>query len=143
VVCASKRLPPVSHDIVHHIVTHGLPIASKFHKLDSEKLVAAKAEFKQVEEDGIIQHSTSHWSSPLHMVRKADGSWHPCGDFRRFNLVTEPDVYPLPNMLDFTAKGAGYTVFFKIDQRKGYHQIPVNPEDVQKTAITTPFGLFE
>ncbi len=143
VVCASKPLPPVSHDVVHHIVTHGPPIASKFRKLDGEKLAAAKAEFKQLEEDDIIQRSTSPWSSPLHMVKKADGSWRPCGDFRRLNLVTEPDVYPLPNMLDFAAKAAGCTVFSKINLRKGYHQIPVNPEDVQKTAITTPFGLFE
>jgi hypothetical protein len=73
VVCASKRLPPVSHDVVHHIVTHGPPIASKFRKLDGKKLAAAKAEFKQLEEDDIIQRSTSPWSSPLHMVRKADG----------------------------------------------------------------------
>jgi hypothetical protein len=101
------------------------------------------SEFKQLEEDDIIQRSTSPWSSPLHMARKADGSWRPCGDFRRLNLVTEPDVFPLPNMLDFAAKAAGCTVFSKIDLRKGYHQIPVNPADVQKTAITTPFGLFE
>jgi hypothetical protein len=79
VVCASKRLPPVSHDVVHHIFTQGLPIASKFRKLDGEKLAAVKAEFKQLEEDDIIQRSTSLWSSPLHMVRKADGSWQPCG----------------------------------------------------------------
>ncbi len=143
VVCALKRLPPVSQDVVHHIVTHWPPIASKFRKLDGEKLAAVKVKFKQLEEDDIIQRSTSPWSSPLHMVRKADGSWRPCGDFRRLNLVTEPDVYPLPNMLDFAAKAAGCTVFSKIDLRKGYHQIPVNPADVQKTAITTPFGLFE
>jgi hypothetical protein len=143
VVCTSKWLPPVSHDVVHHIVTHRPPIASKFRKLDGEKLAAAKAEFKQLEEDDIIHRSTSPWSSPLHMVRKADGSWRPCGDFRRLNLVTEPDVYPLPNMLDFAAKAAGCTVFSKIELRKGYHQIPVSPADVQKTAITTPFGLFE
>ncbi len=143
VVCASKRLPPVSHDVVHHIVTLGPPIASKFQKLDGKKLAAAKAEFKQLEEDDIIQRSKSPWSSPRHMVRKADGSWQPCRDLRRLNLVTEPDVCPLPNMLDFAAKAAGCTVFSKIDLRKGYHQIPVNPEDVQKTAITTPFGLFE
>jgi hypothetical protein len=77
------------------------------------------------------------------MVRKADGSWRPCRDFRQLNLVTEPDVYPLPNMLNFAAKAAGCTLFSKIDLRKGYHQIPVNPADVQKTAITTPFSLFE
>jgi hypothetical protein len=49
-------------------------------------------------------------------------------------------VYPLPNMLDFAA---GCTVFSKIDLQKGYHQIPVNLEDMQKTTITTPFSLIE
>jgi hypothetical protein len=124
-------------------VTTGPPIAAKFRRLDGEKLEAAKAEFRQLEADGIIQRSTSPWASPLHMVQKKDGSWRPCGDFRRLNVVTEPDVYPLPNMMDFAAKVAGCTVFSKIDLRKGYHQIPVNPADVPKTAITTPFGLFE
>ncbi len=55
----------------------------------------------------------------------------------------KPDVYPLPNMLDFAAKAARCTVFSKIDLQKGYHQIPVNPEDVQKNTITTPFDLFD
>ncbi len=136
-VCASKQLPPVSHDVVHHIISHGLPVASKFWKLDSEKLVAAKAEFKQLEEDNIIQRSTSPWCSLLRVVRKADGSWRPCGDFCWLNLVTEPNVYSLPNKLDFAAKAAGCTIFSKIVLRKGYHHISVNPEDVQKTAITT------
>jgi hypothetical protein len=86
VVCALKRLQPVSHEVCHHIVTHGPPIASKFFKLDSEKLAAAKAEFKQLEKDNIIQRSTSPWSNLLHIVKKADGSWHPCRDFRRLNL---------------------------------------------------------
>jgi hypothetical protein len=90
--------------MLSHIVTHGPLLTSKVWKLDSEKLVAAKAEFKQLEEDDTIQRSTSPWSSPLHMVRKADGSWRPSGDFRQLNLVTEPDVYPLPNMLDFAPK---------------------------------------
>jgi hypothetical protein len=58
VVWASKWLPPVSHDVVHHIVTHRLPIASKFRKLDSTKFAAAKAEFKQLVEDDITQRST-------------------------------------------------------------------------------------
>jgi hypothetical protein len=56
--------------------------------------------------------------------------------------VTESDVYPLPNMLEFAAKAAGCTVFSKIYLSKGYCKIPVNPEKVQKTAITTPYGLL-
>jgi hypothetical protein len=55
------------------------------------------------------------------MVRKADGSWCLSGDFRQLNLVTKPEVYPLPNMLDFAAEAARCTVFSKTDLRKGYH----------------------
>ena len=143
VVCPSKVLPPVGTDVEHHIKTSGPPIASRFRRLDAEKLAAAKAEFLQLEKDGIVRRSDSPWSSPLHMVRKADRTWRPCGDFRRLNMVTVADSYPLPNMLNFASKAAGCTIFSKIDLRKGYHQIPVHPADIQKTAITTPFGSFE
>jgi hypothetical protein len=77
------------------------------------------------------------------MVKKADGTWRPCGDFRLLNLITEADKYPLPNMTDITSRLAGCTVFSKLDLKKGYHQVPVHPDDVSKTAIITPFGLFE
>jgi hypothetical protein len=129
-------------DVEHHIKTSGTPIASRFRRPDAKKLAAAKAEFLQLEKDGIVRRSDSLWSSPEHMVRKVDGSWRPCGDFRRLNMVTVAE-YPLPNMLDFVGKEAGCTIFSKIDLRKGYHQIPVHPADIQKTAITTPFGSFE
>ncbi len=68
---------------------------------------------------------------PSTHIKKVDGSWRLCGVFRLLNLVTEPDVYLLPNMLDFAAKAVAV------------HQIPVNPEDVQKTAIAALSGLVE
>ncbi len=102
-------------------------------------MTTANAEFKQLEEDNIIQRSSSPWSSPLHMVKKADGSWRPCGDFQRLNLVTEPDVYPLPNMLDFTAKAAGCTVFSKIELRKGITPNPSQPRGRAEDSHHYPF----
>jgi transposase InsO family protein len=133
----------VKHDVEHFLVTSGPPISSKFRRLDGEKLAAAKAEFAKMEAEGVVRRSTSPWSSPLHMVEKPDGSWRPCGDFRRLNLVTQVDTYPLPNMLDFSASVAGCTYFSKIDLRKGYYQIPMNKADIPKTAVATPFGLYE
>jgi hypothetical protein len=77
------------------------------------------------------------------MVKKPDGSWRCCGDYRRLNNVTVPDTYPLPNMMDFSSRVAGCSIFTKIDLRKGYYQIPMHPAGILKTAIITPFGLFE
>ena len=59
----------------------------------------------------------------------------------QLNLVTEPDRYPLPNMLDFADRLSRCTVFSKIDLRKGYWQVPVHDDDIAKTAVITPFGL--
>ena len=77
------------------------------------------------------------------MVQKSDGSWRPCSDFRGLNLISEVDCYPLPNMADITSSLAGAKVFSKLNLKKGYHQIPFHPSNVKKTAIITPFGLFE
>jgi len=138
-----KELPPTKHHIQHIIVTEGNPVASRYRRLDPDRLQAAKAEFAALEKQGIIRRSKSHWATPLHMVKKADGSWRCCGDFRQLNLQTRPDRYSCPNLADLSAGLAGCTVFSKLDLRKGYHQVPVRPQDVPKTAVVTPFGLFE
>jgi hypothetical protein len=59
------------------------------------------------------------------------------------NLATVPDAYPLPNMMDFAARVAGCTNLSKIELQKGYYQILMHPADIEKTAVTMPFGLFE
>jgi hypothetical protein len=121
----------------------GRHVFAKACRLDTDKLRQAEAEFRMLEAAGIIRHSDSPWSSPLHMVRKKDRSWRPCSDYRRLNLARTHDRYPLPSILDLSNKLHGCKFFSCIDLVKGYHQIPMAAQDVAKTAIITPFGLFE
>ncbi len=112
-----------THGVEHHIHTGShSPVFAKAHRLDPQKLETAKAEFKKLESTGIICRSTSPWALPLHIVPKKDGSWRPFGDYRRLNMITTPDKYPLPNMQDLSNGLDGCSVFSKIDLVKGYHQ---------------------
>ncbi|XP_065336843.1 uncharacterized protein LOC135937612 [Cloeon dipterum] len=138
-----KRHKVIKHDTLHHIkTTDGPPVFTRPRRLDPEREAAAKARFMSYIKSGKMRPSSSQWQH-VPAVSKNDGSWRDCGDYRMLNVRTVPDRYPIPNIQDATAKLSGCTVFSVLDLPKAFYHIPVNPPDIPKTAITTPFGLFE
>ena len=75
--------------------------------------------------------------------KKGSDDWRPVGDCIALNDQTKRDKYPISTINDFTNELHGNTIFSHFDLVKAFHQIPIAPENVHKTAICTPFGLFE
>ena len=141
--CPTSSNATPRHGVEHHILTDGAPVFARTRRLSPEKLAYARKEFDDMEVMGIVRRSSSSWSSPLHVVPKPSGGWYPCGDYGRLNTVTVDDRYPVPRLQDFTATLAGKTIFSKIYLVRAYHQVPMTPNDIPKTAVITPFGLYE
>jgi hypothetical protein len=98
---------------------------------------------KKIRQADVIEHSQSPFAAPVVLVRKTDGSWRCCVDYRRLNAITIKDVYPLPRIDDALSRLEGSTYFSLMDLQSGYWQVQMKPEDREKTAFITADGLYQ
>ena len=134
------RLKGVSHFI--DTGTHR-PTSQPPRRLAPPLMIEARRQIDEMLERGIIRNSTSPWASPILLTDKKDATKRFCVDFRALNAITKKDRYPLPRIDDsFDILGGNY-YFSSLDLQAGYWQVGVNPADIEKTAFTCLYGLFE
>lgn len=132
------------HQTQHHIRTSGQPAQSHPRQLAQHTFAYAKGHCDKILNNGIIRPSDSSSALPLYLVPKPGvKEYRICVDYGKLNASTVPDRYPVLHIHDFASGLQGTRIFSKTDLTKAYHQIPVAPENIPKTAVTTIFGLYE
>ncbi|XP_033761705.1 uncharacterized protein LOC117343459 [Pecten maximus] len=128
----------------HDIVTlTEEPVRAKSHNIPYNMKKTIQDEVKKMLKMGVITPSESPYSAPVVIVKKKDGSNRFCIDYRQLNRVTIFDAEPMPNADDIFARLSGHRYFSRLDLSKGYWQVPMAQSAKQKTAFSTPVGLFE
>ncbi|KAL8091683.1 hypothetical protein AgCh_034082 [Apium graveolens] len=139
-----KGLPP-SREQDHKIplLTDSQLINQRGYKFPYVPKAEIEKQIQEMLQSGVIQKSTSPFASLIILVKKKDGSWRMCVDYRRLNEITIKNKYPIPLIDELLDELQGASWFTKLDLRAGYHQIRVASQDIFKTAFRTHQGLYE
>lgn len=137
-------LPP-HRDFDHNIplIPGARPVNKKPYRYSPQQKDEIEKQVVQMLNQGIIQSSSSPFASPVLLVKKKDGSWRFCIDYRGLNDITEKNKYPMPVVGELLDELAGAKWFTKLDLRSGYHQIRLTECDEAKRAFRTHHGHYE
>ncbi|GKA31417.1 putative reverse transcriptase domain-containing protein [Tanacetum coccineum] len=119
------------------------PVARAPYRLAPSEMKELSEQLQELSDKGFIRPSSSPWGAPVLFVKKKDGSFRMCIDYRELNKLTVKNRYPLPRIDDLFDQLQGSSVYSKIDLRSGYHQLRVREEDISKTAFRTRYGHYE
>ena len=119
------------------------PLSKSPYRMAPAEMAELKKQLEELLDKGFIRPSVSPWGAPVLFVKKKDGSFRLCIDYRGLNRVTVKNKYPLPRIDELLDQLRGAKWFSKVDLASGYHQIPIEPTDIQKTAFRTRYGHFE
>lgn len=137
-------LPGNAQNVTHSIQTNtAKPINQAPYRAGPKERLVIQEQVDDMMRKRVIVPSKSAWASPIVLVPKKDGSIRFCIDYRRLNAVTQKDVYSLPRIDDYLSVLHNASWFSTFDLTSGYWQIPMSPEDQDKTAFVTHNGLYE
>lgn len=138
-------LPPFRTGFDHKIplLQGSNPICQRPYRYSMIQKNAIDKIIEEMLQQGIIQYSNSPYASPVVLVKKKDGSWRLCVDYRSLNNQTIKDKYPIPLLEDLLDELGGSKYFSKLDLCSGFHQLRMDPPDIYKTAFKTHSGHYE
>nr|GFC02970.1 putative reverse transcriptase domain-containing protein [Tanacetum cinerariifolium] len=135
--------PPRQVEFKIELIPSAAPVARAPYRLAPSELKELSDQLKELSEKGFIRLSSSPWGAPVLFVKKNDGSFRMCIDYKELNKLTVKNRYPLSRMEDLFDQIQGSSVYSKIDLRSGYHQLRIREEDIPITAFWTRYGHFE
>ena len=137
-------LPPDRElEFAIYLLPSTTPISIPPYRMSPTELKELKVQLQDLVHKGFVRPNVSPWGAPVLFVKKKDGSFRLCIDYRQINKVTIKNKYPLPRIDDLFDQLSGAKVFSKIDLRSGYHQLKITESDVSKTAFRTRYGHYE
>ncbi|GJR40426.1 putative reverse transcriptase domain-containing protein, partial [Tanacetum coccineum] len=137
-------LPPTRQvEFQIDLIPGAAPVARAPYRLAPSEMKEISEQLKELSDKGFIRPSSSPWGAPFLFVKKNDGSFRMCIDYRELNKLTMKNRYPLPRIDDLFDQLQMSSVYSKIDLRSGYHQLRVREEDISMTAFRTRYDHYE